>query len=162
MMIADPQEADSNSLDAWVKDLNNYIVTDAFSGLVARTPHVQKKMNKWIKSKDEWAGTTGYLVMTQLAMRDGELDDKFLTSQIKAIETAIHKRKNRTRNAMNSALIAIGMRSATMQKRALASAKKIGKVEVDHGETGCKTPDAASYMKKATAKRGFLASRKSK
>jgi len=30
----------------------------------------------------------------------------------------------------------------------LAAAKRIGKVEVDHGETGCKTPDAAAYIRK--------------
>jgi hypothetical protein len=28
-------------------------------------------------------------------------------------------------------------------------AAKIGKVEVDHGETDCKTPDATEYIKKA-------------
>ena len=39
------------------------------------------------------------------------------------------------------ALIAIGCR-ASMTERAIAVARKIGKVEVDHGETGCKTPDA--------------------
>ena len=31
--------------------------------------------------------------------------------------------------------------------------KKIGKVEVDHGQTSCKTPDAASYMAKVLAHR---------
>ena len=30
-------------------------------------------------------------------------------------------------------------------------AKRIGKIEVDHGETGCQTPDAASYIKKTVA-----------
>ncbi|MGQ0518236.1 DNA alkylation repair protein, partial [Bacillus sp. D-CC] len=27
--------------------------------------------------------------------------------------------------------------------------RKIGKVQVDHGATSCKTPDAESYIKKA-------------
>jgi hypothetical protein len=30
----------------------------------------------------------------------------------------------------------------------LAIAKKIGKVDVDHGETSCKTPDAGPYIRK--------------
>jgi hypothetical protein len=50
---------------------------------------------------------------------------------------------------MNNALIAIGTRNAKVEKKALEAAKMIGKVEVDHGETGCKTPDAAEYIKKA-------------
>ena len=44
-------------------------------------------------------------------------------------------------------MIAIDLRPK-LQKKAIAAAKRIGKVEVDHGETGCKTPDAASYIAK--------------
>lgn len=32
-------------------------------------------------------------------------------------------------------------------------AARIGKVEVDHGETGCKTPDAAVYIRKTLERR---------
>lgn len=55
------------------------------------------------------------------------------------IEKEIHSRKNRVRHAMNGALISIGFRRPSLTKQALAAAKRIGKVEVDHGETGCKT-----------------------
>jgi len=44
------------------------------------------------------------------------------------------------------AVICIGCRSAGLRKAALATAKRIGKVEVDHGDTACKTPDAAQYI----------------
>jgi len=53
------------------------------------------------------------------------------------------------RNAMNNALIAIGIRNPHLEKKAIAAAQKIGKVEVDHGETGCKTPDAIPYIQKS-------------
>ena len=46
---------------------------------------------------------------------------------------------------MNGALIAIGARNSSLQKKALAVAANIGKVEVDHGDTGCKTPGAADF-----------------
>ena len=49
---------------------------------------------------------------------------------------------------MNNALIAIGRRNAQLQKQALAAAKRIGKLEIDHGDTACKTPDAATYILK--------------
>jgi hypothetical protein len=35
----------------------------------------------------------------------------------------------------------------------VTAAQRIGAVEVDHGETGCKTPDAAAYIAKARAHR---------
>ena len=49
---------------------------------------------------------------------------------------------------MNQAVISIGVRNETLQEKALAAARAIGKVKVDHGETSCKTPDAAAYIKK--------------
>src|SRR5690606_35126803 len=47
--------------------------------------------------------------------------------------------------------ISIGGRNAALRKAALAAAKRIGPVEVDHGDTACKTPDAAAYLDKTWA-----------
>ena len=43
---------------------------------------------------------------------------------------------------------------------ALAAAKRIGTVEVDHGETGCQTPDAGPYIRKTVAHRKELEARR--
>ena len=55
------------------------------------------------------------------------------------------------------ALITIGGRNAALRKVATAAAKRIGKVDVDYGDTACKTPDAGPYIAKmwahATAKK---------
>jgi hypothetical protein len=45
-------------------------------------------------------------------------------------------------------VILIGSRNVALRKAATAAAKRIGKVDVDHGDTACKTPDAASYIEK--------------
>ncbi len=52
---------------------------------------------------------------------------------------------------MNMAVILIGCRNAALRKAATAAAKRIGKVVVDHGDTACKTPDAAQYIDKTWA-----------
>lgn len=54
---------------------------------------------------------------------------------------------------MNMTLIAIGLRNAPLRKLALAAARRIGKVEVAHGQTSCKTPDAAAYIANTVAYR---------
>ena len=51
------------------------------------------------------------------------------------------------KKAMNSALIAIGIRNEDLERKAIEIAREIGKVHVDHGATSCKTPDAESYIK---------------
>jgi hypothetical protein len=87
-----------------------------------------------------------------MAMRNQDLPDRYFEKYLKTIEKEIHGRKNRVRDAMNGAMIAIGMRSAALEKKATVAAGKVGKVEVDHGETGCKTPDAITYIKKGRAR----------
>jgi hypothetical protein len=54
---------------------------------------------------------------------------------------------------MNNALIAIGSRGGALEDRAIAAAGRIGTVVVDHGATGCKTPDAAASIRKTVARR---------
>ena len=61
-------------------------------------------------------------------------------------ESRIHTSKNRVRDAINDVVIAIGGRNPSLRTRATESARRIGKVEVDHGDTACKTPDAAAYI----------------
>ncbi len=151
-MVADPAAMTVGQLNAWAKDLDNYVLTDAFASLVARTPHRRKKAEQWMKATGEWVGRTGWLVVTSL-VKDDDLPDDYFIDLLGTVEAEIHGRKNRVRDAMNYALIAIGMRNKALEKRAIAAARRIGPVEVDHGETGCKTPEAVAYIKKAAARK---------
>ena len=56
-------------------------------------------------------------------------------------------KKNRVKDAMNNALIAIGMRNDELKQRALAAASKIGKVKVNNGDSPFDTPDAIDSIK---------------
>lgn len=152
-MIADPDELDIKTINAWVKDVDNYVVADAFGGLVGRTKHACKKADQWAKSKSDFIGQVGWNLVSRVAMA-GDMDDpEYFRECLDTIESQIHSRKNRTRHAMNMALCAIGIGCKGLQKEAIAAAKRIGKVEVDHGETGCKTPDAAAYIKRAAGRK---------
>lgn len=92
-------------------------------------------------------------MIVQWAIDNQQLPDEYFDPYLELIANGIHRRKNRVRYEMNGALIAIGLRNEKLEKKAIAVAKKIGKVEVDHGETGCKTPDAAEYIANALAYR---------
>lgn len=152
-MIGDPAQANDKLLEAWVKELENFTLTGAFSGFASQAPSASKKMAKWTKSKSEMIGGAGWLMLAHLARINNELPDEFFEPYLEIIGKEIHARKNRVRDAMNSALIAIGIRNDNLRKKALATAKKVGKVEVDHGDTNCKTPAAAEYIQKAVQRR---------
>lgn len=149
-MIADPGKMKKSELDKWLKDIRYYMLIDVFvANLVSKTPHAQSRMEKWTKSKDEWIGRAGWQLLAQLATKNNDLPDTLFDEFLKTIRKSIHGSRNRTKEAMNNALIAIGVRNSTLEKKALAIAADIGKIDVDHGETSCKTPDAASYIKRS-------------
>lgn len=152
-MIADPAEVKSGTLDVWARDLANYPLTDAFAHLVARTPFARTKLRKWTRARHEFIGQAGWNLVAIAAMKDESLGDDFLEELLSEIERRIATAENRTRHAMNNALIAIGIRSAKLAKKAIAAAGRIGPVEVDHGETSCKTPDATDYIRRTRSRK---------
>ena len=158
-MVADPAQAGESLLDQWLADLDSYVITDAFSGFAGKTGMAQVKGEEWIGSDEEWPGRAGWHLVSHLAMKDQELPDAYFAGHLATIEGEIHARKNRVRDAMNNALIAIGIRNGALEEQALAAAARIGKVEVDHGETGCKTPDAADYIRRTLERRRKKAAR---
>ena len=152
-MVADPSNVTKGMLNSWVRDVHYYQLASYLAKLVAASPHAKDLMEKWTGYKKEFVSQTGWDVLSLLAINDPDLDEKMLKARLKMIESGIHDSENRARYSMNSALIAIGRRDPALKKVALTVAESIGKVEVDHGETGCKTPDAVAYIKKPAPKR---------
>ena len=154
LMVADPEGVSDRQIESWAKDIDNYGLAGELSGLVKRTPLALKKMEKWCRAKGEFHGQAGWNILTHMAMTDPDLADAFFEKRLQTIEKEIHTRKNRVRHAMNNAVIAIGIRNRKLEKKAAAAAKRIGRVEVDHGDTSCKTPDAVAYIRKTITSRG--------
>ena len=150
--VADPSEMTSRQLDAWARELDSSVLADAFSGLVARSGMARKKFEQWRSRKAEFVGQVAWNLLVSLTRHADELPDEYFAEQLATIEREVHDRKNRVRYSMNLALIAIGMRNAALEKKAIAAARRIGPIEVDHGETGCKTPDPIPYIARAKAR----------
>ncbi|MEQ2010369.1 MAG: DNA alkylation repair protein [Limisphaerales bacterium] len=151
-MIADPQLATAEILGAWVEDCDDRAIAGALSTFAARSSVAEDVAAKWCADAREFVAVAGWDVVGGLAMNSTLPDAKF-ASLLKTIERDIHRAQNHVRYAMNGVLIAIGVRNEKLEKLAVAAAKRIGKVEVDHGDTDCKTPDAVAYIAKTKAHR---------
>ena len=150
----DPARMTENDLDAWLGDLSYYVLVDEFVADVAsQVPGLRARMERWIKSARDWTAQAGWDLAGILATRDPELHHGFFLDLLDRIEREIQRAGNRTRHAMNGALIAIGLRNAYLRDAATAAAARIGPVVVDHGETGCVTPPAIPYIEKTLAYR---------
>lgn len=151
-MIADPVRADATLLDAWAAGCDSRAIAGAVAKFAASTTLATAKSAEWCADGREFVAVAGWDVVAELTRSSGVPDARF-AALVKTIERDIHGAQNHVRYSMNSALIAIGLRNAKLERLAVAAARRIGKVEVDHGETGCQTPDAVAYMAKARAHR---------
>jgi 3-methyladenine DNA glycosylase AlkD len=150
---------DDATLNLWVNEVGDYGMADAFGAFAAKTPHAHGLAFDWIAQDGEWIEAAGWNVLSHLVIT-GELSDAECEALLPHIEQNIHTAKNRVRYSMNMTLINIGVRGGGLYTDAMMSARTIGPVIVDHGQTGCKTPDAATYIDKTLAHQAEKAARK--
>ena len=149
-MIADPAKMTMKALESWRKDVDWHGLSSALSNLAQRSPVAAKMMRKWMAAKAELVASTGWMMLAGITRESPEVltaDD--YEGFLETIEGEIHGAKNRVKYSMNAALIGIG--AYVDEEAALAVAKRVGPVEVDHGDTSCQTPLAAPSIRKAAA-----------
>lgn len=149
--IVDPVNISSKVLDRWAATpiawtWGGYVGQIAAEG---PPPRGREKAEKWLKSKDEPTRSAGWCAVAALAMIDESLPDSWFAARLTEIEKTIKTAPNRITSLMNRAMIAIGGRNARLRTSATALAKRLGEIEVDHGDTSCKTPAAALSIDKA-------------
>ncbi|EMI18180.1 protein containing DUF1061 [Rhodopirellula maiorica SM1] len=150
LLIADPQQVSSRQIDAWLKTMQYSLLVGMLADLASRSSFAAAKWKKWSKSRQERSLAAGYTLLASWMVHDAaNVPQEFVDAALERIETTIHDMPNQARHAMNQALISIGISLPAYHDQAIRVAKAIGKVSVDHGETSCKTPDAAAYIERA-------------
>jgi len=152
-LIADPDKMTATKLDAWVKSADSQLSRDAIATVAMKSKVGRRCAQKWIEAKREGIAATGWWVLAGMAETPESFSDTELGRYLKRIKKEIGGERNRVKHSMNQAIIGIGVRNEEMRKQALGVAKAVGRVEVDHGETACKTPDAGAYIFKVMAHR---------
>ena len=146
--IADPARMSTSDLDRWastqfVLGCGNYVAYLAVEG-----PHARGRADKWLAASAETKRCSGWLLVAAMAMCDEPTPDTWFLARLADLEKTLQASPNAQRQAMLSALIAIGCRSTALRKAATTAAKRIGKVEIDHGDTSCKTPEFMATLEK--------------
>lgn len=147
--IVEPARLTADQLDRWAREgatqsCSNYVAAVACEG-----PHARDCAVRWLASDAVGVRAAGWATVAALATQDTELADDWFVAHLDEIERSIHRVHNDQRYAMNGALIAIGCRNPALRAAASAAAARIGEVEIDLGDTACKTPVAALAIAKA-------------
>lgn len=150
--VADPAIMSASDLDRWARTTTMRGCGNYVAALAAEGPHGMALAKAWLAAPPgSPEAATGWMLVAALAMTDEHVSEAWLRERLAEIEQTIHSAPNSQREAMNHALIMIGCCNPTLHALASAAAARIGKVTVDHGDTACKTADAASYIEKTWA-----------
>lgn len=151
-MIADPTIMSKEDIELWMKEaycqgISDYVVAITLSEL----PFAQEVALKWIRSNQELYQSAGYSCYACMLghLPDSEFDIDLMHELLLEVERTIHTSYNRTRYAMNSFVIAMGISYLPLHEQALQCANAIGEVHVLMENTSCKTPLASKYIEKA-------------
>ena len=150
-IVADGSQMTKKQLDGWAKNAPWYMVAEySVPGVTCESDHARPLAMKWIKARNEAVASAGWNTYSGIVTttEDSELDLKEVEELLKKVESDIDKAKNRVKYTMNAFVIAVGGYVKPLSKKAKALAKKIGKVEVDMGDTSCKVPLATEYIAK--------------
>jgi 3-methyladenine DNA glycosylase AlkD len=150
-LVADGSQMTKKQLEDWARSagilqISEYIVP----WVTVESSHARSLANKWIKSKQESLACSGWCTYAGIvAVEDDEdLDLVEIQDLLKQIEAKISTAANGVRYTMNGFVIAVGAYVAPLLEKAKATAKAIGKVSVDMGDTACKVPFALDYIAK--------------
>ena len=105
----------------------------------------------WIDSPKEHVAIAGWSTLGAwvTVMPDERLPLKELGALLDRVAKTLPAQPDRVRQAMNYFVIACGTYVAALGVKAIATARKLGPVQVDVGDTDCRVPAAESYILKS-------------
>ena len=150
-LIEDETQVTKAQLQTWMNEAYWYMLSEyVVAQLAADSPYGWELGMEWIESRTEGIAAGGWATLSNVVSitDNSQLDEEILSALLDRIATYIHSAPNRVRYAMNGFVIACGSYVPSLTSKAIATANKIGKVDVEMGGTSCKVPLARDYIEK--------------
>ena len=151
-LAADGSKMTLKQLDNWAKTAWWHMLSEYSVPFVASEhPQALALAKKWIGAKPislQCSGWTTYAA-TLSVRADADLDLDEIEELLLVVERSLATAPDRVKYVMNGFVIAVGCYVKPLLAKAKATAKRIGVVHVDVGDTACKVPLAVDYIAKA-------------
>ncbi len=128
-LVEDPKRITRSQMERWVRDCDNWAVTDALAFVFDRTPFAEEKAHAWSTRKPEFVKRAAFSIMAGMAVHRKELPDEVFLNFLPVIAREATDERNFVRKAVNWALRAIGKRNPRLRRAAIAEAKRIRKLD---------------------------------
>lgn len=151
-LIADGAKMTRRELQSWADTAGwDMIAGTTVPWVASEHPEGFALALKWIEAKDGQVVRAGWQTLGALVTirPDEELRVKEFAALLDRVMRTLRTASEDTRLAMNYFVIACGTYSPALATKAIATARAMGKVVADMGDTACKIPDAESYIMKS-------------
>jgi 3-methyladenine DNA glycosylase AlkD len=129
-LIDDPKAVKRSQMERWVRDCDNWAVTDACCCLLFdRTPFATEKAQTWSGRRAEFVKRAGFVLMAGMAVHRKELPDEVFLGFLPLIRREAVDERNFVKKAVNWALRQIGKRNPRLRRAAIAEAKRIHRLD---------------------------------
>jgi 3-methyladenine DNA glycosylase AlkD len=129
-MVDDPSRVTETQMEAWISDVGSWDLCDQLCGnLFDRTPSAFDKALDWSRREEEFVKRAGFALMAYSAVHRKDLPDARFEIFLPAIRAQATDDRNYVKKAVSWALREIGKRSRGLNRKALATARQIQRID---------------------------------
>lgn len=128
-IVDDPKQVTRRQVERWIRDCDNWALTDACAFLFDRTEFAEERAHALSTRKAEFVKRAGFSLMAGMAIHRKELPDEVFLRFLPVIRREAMDERNFVRKAVNWALRGIGKRNPRLRRAAIAEAKRILKLD---------------------------------
>jgi 3-methyladenine DNA glycosylase AlkD len=129
-MIDQPSRVTKAQMESWVRDFDSWDVCDQVcNNLFRKTEWAYLKAAEWTKRREEFVKRAGFVLMAALAVHDKAAGDGLFQSFFLAIAREATDGRTYVRKATNWALRQIGKRSRGLNRKAIATARRMQRLD---------------------------------
>lgn len=119
-LIADPKLIDSQTIDKWASDFDNWAICDSVCGkLIQKTPHCYEKIIEWENSELLYMKRASFALIAWVAVHHKKLPDIFFNQYFEMIIKNSNDERHYIKKAVNWALRQIGKRNYNLALKSL-------------------------------------------
>lgn len=129
-MVDEPSSVTEAQMERWVSDLTSWDLCDQLCGnLFDRTPYAFDKALGWSRRDEEFVKRAGFALMATSAVHRKDVSDARFEVFLPAISAQATDDRNYVMKAVSWALRQIGKRSPSLNRKAIATAREIERID---------------------------------
>lgn len=126
--IAEPAKVTTRMMDAWVRDFDNWAITDTVCfSLFDQTPHAWSSVDRWSARTGEFQRRAAFALLASMALHDRTGSDAEYRKRLPLIRKYASDERNFVRKGVSWALHGIGCRSAELHADATRLATELAR-----------------------------------